>query len=105
MFRIHFDQLTLHIEGHDYTYPMEGSADVTDFDDSWKPNVVSIYLMPDYAKGRAVQLAETHPMWWTLAEAITQSCAEAMQEGFNASLPPERQSYADEHRLRLHEVL
>ena len=102
MFRIEFEQLTLTLGNHRFTYAIDGAAGIADFDDAWKPAVVSIYLRPDGSTALC-KLSQHSELWPTLAAAIMETCATDIADKFYATVPPS--TYADEHRLRMHEVM
>jgi len=102
MFRIQFEQLTLTIGDHKFSYAIDGAADILDFDDAWKPAVYRIHLRPDGATALHM-IGTSAALWSTLAAAIMESCATDINDKFYASVPAS--TYADEHRLRQHEVM
>jgi len=102
MFRIEFEQLTLSIGDHRFTYAIDGAADILDFDDAWKPSVYRIHLRPD--GDTALRMIGTScALWPTLAAAVMETCHNDIVAKFYNTIPPD--TYADEHRLRQHEVL
>jgi hypothetical protein len=104
MFTITFDELTLTIEGERFSYPMDGEADIADATDRRSPHVYSIRLMSNAKK--LIELPDASPLFRPLSAAILATCENQIVERYEASVVVRRgQSYADEHRLGMRELL
>ena len=101
MFMVEFDELPLTIEAHRFSYPIDGEADIADDTDRKAPHVYAIRLRAN--NKRMIDLPEASPLFRPLAAAILDTCRHEISERFET--PKTGQSYADEHRLGMRELL
>lgn len=65
-----------------------------------------IELCPASARDGDISIGRSHRLFRDLSESIAHHCAEEIEQFWADYDPPaDRQSYADEHRLRQYEVL